>query len=45
VGVLPDESEIKVINGLSMRVGAGQDFLNSGASMRIIVPPEKMVKK
>ena len=32
-----DESEIKRISGHSMRVGAAQDLLNSGASMPIIM--------
>jgi integrase len=32
-----DESEIKRISGLSIRVGAAQDLLNSGASMPIIM--------
>ena len=32
-----DESEIKCISGHSMRVGAAQDLLNSGASMPIIM--------
>jgi site-specific recombinase XerD len=32
-----DESEIKSISGHSMRVGAAQDLLNSGASMPIIM--------
>ncbi len=32
-----DESEIKGISGHSMRVGAAQDLLNSGASMPIIM--------
>jgi integrase len=31
------ESEIKSISGHSMRVGAAQDLLNSGASMPIIM--------
>ena len=32
-----DESEIKCISDHSMRVGAAQDLLNSGASMPIIM--------
>ena len=32
-----DESEIRGISGHSMRVGAAQDILNSGASMPIIM--------
>jgi integrase len=32
-----NESEIKGISGHSMRVGAAQDLLNSGASMPIIM--------
>ena len=32
-----DESEIKSISGHSIRVGAAQDLLNSGASMPIIM--------
>ena len=35
-----DESEIEGISGHSMRVGAAQDLLNSGASMPIIVQRE-----
>jgi len=31
------ESEVKSISGHSMRVGAAQDLLNSGASMPIIM--------
>ena len=32
-----DESEIRSISGHSMRVGATQDLLNSGASMPMIM--------
>ena len=32
-----NESEIKSISGHSMRVGAAQDLLNSGASMPMIM--------
>jgi integrase len=32
-----DQSEIESISGHSIRVGAAQDFLNSGASMPIIM--------
>jgi hypothetical protein len=39
-----DESEIKGISGHSMRVGAAQDLLNSGASMPIIMQRERWSK-
>jgi site-specific recombinase XerD len=39
-----DESEIKDISGHSMRVGAAQDLLNSGASMPVIMQRGRWTK-
>jgi integrase len=39
-----DESEIEGIGGHSMRVGAAQVLLNSGASMQIIIQRERWSK-